>query len=516
MSDNTTVNGGEARTVERAQLAVEEGFNPRAGLGELKELVASIERHGILQPLLVRPDGNGGLVLVDGHRRLAAAAEAGLERVPVLVREDLNGGALVAALVTVLKREDLDPVEEAKAYGRLVDGGLTRKGAAEAVGVPQRTVTTRLQILEVPEALHPAIAAGQIPLSNVAPLVAMAKVSPCLAELVGRESPGQIDAWAAERAVAARQGENGLWPAAAIDVERLELNGEQRAQVEALSDQWSAWRPRFGEEELDRARAAGVLYTDKDDGDGLGFRSGVICDTELVRELTVAVLAREYEQRQRRLADNRAARGKPEPGTPEADNAKAQRKAELQAERELAVRARGANLDLGRKLLDRLAELDWSKDLAELLAYSILSRPVEGYWSEQAAGGVYTVAQLAGRGLRYVLPDWQEERELKNGTVKVTYAGGGKSGEGREDLEGRFWTWFEVAKTPEQITGRLVIALAAAHWALDECVPRSQRQWCSIYGGKDERARKALERLTRRAVPVSLKRLRKELADPAH
>jgi ParB family transcriptional regulator, chromosome partitioning protein len=171
VSNNTP---GEARTVTRAQIAVEDGFNPRSGLGELDDLVASISRHGILQPLLVRPGDNGTFVLVDGHRRLAAAAQAELDQVPVLVREDLND----KALVTALKREDLDPVEEAKAYRRLIEGGLTKKGAAEAVGVPQKTVTVRLQILEVPEKLHPAIASGAIALSSVPTLVAMAKASP--------------------------------------------------------------------------------------------------------------------------------------------------------------------------------------------------------------------------------------------------------------------------------------------------------------------------------------------------
>ena len=312
--------------------------------------------------------------------------------------------------------------------------------------------------------------------------------------------------------MAAHQGKHGLWPASAIDVDRLGLDADQLKQIDELSDQWSSWRPRFGEQELDRARAAGVLYTEDDDG--YGYRSAVICDTELVRELTVAVLERDVERRKRRLADDRKAQGKPEPGTPEADRVKAERKAERERERELAVRARGANLDLGRKLLHQLAELEFSKDLAELFAYSILSRPVDGYWTEQAAGGVYTVAELAARGLRYVLPDWQEEQQLKNGTTKVIYLGaGGRQNDRRGELEGRFWAWFEGAKTAEQIAGRLVVALAAAHWALDECVPRSQRAWCSIYAGKDERALKALERISRRAVPASLKRLRKEISE---
>jgi hypothetical protein len=73
----------------------------------------------------------------------------------------------------------------------------------------------------------------------------------------------------------------------------------------------------------------------------------------------------------------------------------------------------------------------------------------------------------------------------------------------------------ETAKTAEQIAGRLLVAMAAAHWALDECVPRSRRTWCSIYPGKDDRAVKALERLTRKAVPASLERVRQQIADHA-
>lgn len=126
MSNNTS---GETRTVARAQITVEDGFNPRSELGELGDLVASVSRHGILQPLLVRPADDGGFVLVDGHRRLAAAAEAELERVPVLVREDLNDNALVAALVTALKREDLEPVEPS---GIASDATFARASEREA------------------------------------------------------------------------------------------------------------------------------------------------------------------------------------------------------------------------------------------------------------------------------------------------------------------------------------------------------------------------------------------------
>ena len=129
---------------------------------------------------------------------------------------------------------------------------------------------------------------------------------------------------------------------------------------------------------------------------------------------------------------------------------------------------------------------------------------MEGYWTEQAAGGAYTVAQLVGRGLRYVLPDWREEQQLGNGATKVLYTGGkGRQDERRADLERRFSAWFEAAGSAEEIAGRLIVALAAAHYALDECVPRSQRACCSIYPGKDERGLRALERITRKAIPAS-------------
>jgi ParB family transcriptional regulator, chromosome partitioning protein len=76
-------------------------------------------------------------------------------------------------------REDLDPVEEAKAYQRLIDEqGLTRKGVAEQLGVAQRCVTDRLQVLELPAELHPKVASGEIPPGAIKPLATLAKLHP--------------------------------------------------------------------------------------------------------------------------------------------------------------------------------------------------------------------------------------------------------------------------------------------------------------------------------------------------
>ena len=330
MSETTV--SGEPRTVDRSEILVEEGFNPRGELGDLAELKLSIERHGILVPLLVRPTDNNKVALVDGHRRLAAGELAGVERFPVLVREDLDGQALVAAMVTALKREDLDVVEEAKAYGRLIDGGLTRKGAAEAVGV---AAARRDHAAADPAAAggavpgdrhrgdraveHPRAGGGRQGVAG-AGRADRARVARADRRLGGRAS--RVDPPGQGRAVARQRRRRR--PARAR--RRAAQEGRRRCRTSGAGGGRAS-----AKQELDRARAAGVLYADKRDDDGYGLRSAVICDTELVRELTVTALERDWERRQRQLADDRAAQGKPEPGTPEADKAKTARKAELRA-----------------------------------------------------------------------------------------------------------------------------------------------------------------------------------------
>src|SRR5687768_8170132 len=118
------------------------------------------------------------------------------------------------------------------------------------------------------------------------------------------------------------------------------------------------------------------------------------------------------------------------------------------------------------------------------------------------------VWRLAARGLRYTLADWQREERLKSGKTKIVYAGGGKTGEAREELERPFWDWFEAGKTAEQTIGRLMVALAAARYAIDDVVPASRRHWLRLPAGKDDKAAKALERLAGGQLPASLARAR--------
>jgi ParB family chromosome partitioning protein len=126
-------------------------LNPRGPVApeDVEDLAASIRAQGILQPLLVTPDG----VVVAGHRRLAAARLAGLDAVPAIARPVGEREQLELMLVENLQRRALSPLQEARAFRRLLDAGLTQADVARRVGVPAATVHERLLILRlVPEA----------------------------------------------------------------------------------------------------------------------------------------------------------------------------------------------------------------------------------------------------------------------------------------------------------------------------------------------------------------------------
>ncbi|RDI95240.1 ParB/RepB/Spo0J family partition protein [Meiothermus sp. QL-1] len=124
-------------------------FDPVA----LEELAASIREKGLLQPLLVRPKGDM-YELVAGERRYRASQMAGLREVPVIIRDIGEREALEIALIENLQREDLNPVEEAEGYKRLVEMGLTQEEVARAVGKARVTITNALRLLQLtPEIL---------------------------------------------------------------------------------------------------------------------------------------------------------------------------------------------------------------------------------------------------------------------------------------------------------------------------------------------------------------------------
>ncbi len=139
-------------------------LQPRADFDRepLAELAASIQEHGVLQPVLVRPAA-GGYELIAGERRWRAATAAGLKTVPAMVRHLDDRGALEAALVENLQREDLNPVERARAYRRLMDDfQMTQEAVARRVGRSQSSVANTIRLLALPVEVQASIEAGRI------------------------------------------------------------------------------------------------------------------------------------------------------------------------------------------------------------------------------------------------------------------------------------------------------------------------------------------------------------------
>ncbi len=129
----------------------------------VSELAESIRVQGVVQPVIVRADPDGGYELIAGERRWRAARVAGLATIPALLREADDRDALLLALVENVAREDLSPVEEARAYSALIDEfELSLGDVAERVGRSKPSVSNRLRLLELPEDVLALVERGQL------------------------------------------------------------------------------------------------------------------------------------------------------------------------------------------------------------------------------------------------------------------------------------------------------------------------------------------------------------------
>lgn len=130
---------------------------PRKDFDEksLSELAESIEQHGVLQPLVVRPLANGSYQLVAGERRWRAARIAGLTEVPVVIKELTDEEVIEIAMIENLQREDLNPLEEALGYRYMMDElNITQEQAAEKVGKSRPAVANALRLLKLPNEIQ--------------------------------------------------------------------------------------------------------------------------------------------------------------------------------------------------------------------------------------------------------------------------------------------------------------------------------------------------------------------------
>ena len=153
--DNSIENTSSSSAVKLKLNDIEPNKNqPRKTFDDeaLSELAASIEKHGVIQPLLVRPLPGGTYQLVAGERRWRASRMAGLTEVPVVIKELSDADASALALIENLQREDLDPIEEAEGYKYLMDTyGVTQEEAAQRVGKSRSAVANLMRLLALPQ-----------------------------------------------------------------------------------------------------------------------------------------------------------------------------------------------------------------------------------------------------------------------------------------------------------------------------------------------------------------------------
>ena len=140
----------------------------------IAELADSIRKHGLLQPIIAEPAGNDEFIIVAGERRFRAASKAGLTEVPVIVRSVSSEKRLQLSLIENIQREDLNPMEEARAYHSLMDlTGFTQEQVAEAVGKNRSTVANALRLLRLSEAMQVAVRDGSISAGHARSLLAI-------------------------------------------------------------------------------------------------------------------------------------------------------------------------------------------------------------------------------------------------------------------------------------------------------------------------------------------------------
>ena len=190
-------------------------FQPRQRFepGELGQLAESVKQNGVLQPVLVRRKADGLFELIAGERRYRAAKLAGLKSVPAVVRNSSDEQSMELALIENLQREDLNPIEEARAYHRLVNEfGLTQEALAQRFGKDRSSIANSLRLLNLPNEIKELIESMKLSVGHAKVLLAL--VRPELqVKLAKRIMAGQLSVRQAEQVIASESRTGRATPA---------------------------------------------------------------------------------------------------------------------------------------------------------------------------------------------------------------------------------------------------------------------------------------------------------------
>ncbi|MFQ5950380.1 MAG: ParB/RepB/Spo0J family partition protein, partial [Nitrospiria bacterium] len=153
-------------------------YQPRQNFDHdaLASLAASLRRHGLVQPITVRKEANGKFELIAGERRWRAARMAGLSKIPALVKGVQDRDLMEWALLENIQREDLNPIEKAQAYARLISQfSLTQEEIAARIGIDRSSVANFLRLLQLPEPLWKEIAEERLTMGHAKALLSLEK-----------------------------------------------------------------------------------------------------------------------------------------------------------------------------------------------------------------------------------------------------------------------------------------------------------------------------------------------------
>ena len=474
----------QMRRIPLSRIVVPEGFNPRGDAAddrELEHLADSMREHGCIIPIRVRATHHGDYVVIAGARRYRAAGLAALIEIPAIIRpvgsegEIEQSDLLVEAVIENDQRLDLDPLARARAYRRLVDGGLTIKGVAQKLSITQARVREHLRLLTLPGPIQAKLATGEVPMRAARPLEALARIHPELATGAVAEvlNPDQDlhDAWTwndVEQdplAVAFHTDElpSGVYDAnRGYGVEKFRLTERAEKNLAALEKLTGGpvTAIRFGPEELEQARALGALH-------GQEWRQVIVGDdvaSQLAGDYIARCLKIQRATRRRERDIGRAADGErsgfetaavaAEPSDQDAEQ-KARREAR-QAELKARDEAAAFNLELGSAIYNSLSRVKLDQRTLKLLSTTNVTGELAG---------------LAMRGARYGFPGWLDETKQANGNTKRVYVAS------RTDAERRAADYLAGARNAGEIAGRQLALLAMAVYANEDAVAMSNRSF---------------------------------------
>jgi ParB family chromosome partitioning protein len=160
----------EIDRLRRGKLQPRKFFDEKA----LKELSASIRERGILQPIIVSRTGDGTFALITGERRWRAASLLGLKKIPALIKNVASKDSLEIALIENIQREDLNPIEAAEAFSRLIkEFKLTQDELADKVGKERATITNYIRLLKLPDEIKTMVYNGSLSMGHARALLAL-------------------------------------------------------------------------------------------------------------------------------------------------------------------------------------------------------------------------------------------------------------------------------------------------------------------------------------------------------